>query len=34
MPEQFVQWSHITLKLDASFVIKGSEERGERKTMT
>ena len=33
VPEQFVQWSHMTLKLDASFVIKGIEASGERKTM-
>ena len=31
VPEQFVQWSHMTLKLDASFVINrietGARER-------
>ena len=25
VPEQFIQWSHATLQLDASFVIKGIE---------
>ena len=33
VPEQFVRWSHMTLKLDASFVIKTIEARGEGKTM-
>ena len=34
VPEQLIQWSYVTLKLDgnASFVIKGIEARGERKT--
>ena len=34
VPEQFVQWSHMTLKLDAYFVIKGVKASGERKAMT
>ena len=33
VPEQFVRWGHMTLKLDASFVIKGTEPRGARKNM-
>ena len=34
VPEQLIQWSYVTLKLDgiASFVIKGIEARGKRKT--
>ena len=34
VPEQLIQWSHVTWKLDgiASFVIDGIEARGERKT--
>ena len=34
VPEQLLQWSHVTWKLDdiASFVINGIEARGERKT--
>ena len=34
VPEQLIQWSHVTWKLDgiASFVINGIEARGERKT--
>ena len=31
--EQFVRWSHMPLKLNASFVIKTIEARGEGKTM-
>ena len=34
VPEQLVRWSHMTLKLDVSFVIKWIEARWERKTMT
>ena len=33
VPEQVVWWSHMTLKLDASFVVKTIEARGEVKTM-
>ena len=37
VPEQLIQWSHVTWKLDgisyiASFVINGIEVRGEWKT--
>ena len=34
VPEQLIQWSYVTLKLDgvASFVIKGIEARGKRNT--
>ena len=34
VPEQLIQWSYVTLQLDdiASFVIKGIEARGARKT--
>ena len=34
VPEQLIQWSHVTWKLDsiASFVINGIEARDERKT--
>ena len=34
VPEQLIQWSHVTWKLDgiASFVNNGIEARGERKT--
>ena len=34
VPEQLIQWSHVTWKLDgiASFVIDGIEARSERKT--